>query len=145
MININDLAPSFKAFDQNNQEHTLEKYQGQWLLLYFYPKDNTPGCTTEACVMRDSYEDFKKIKAQVIGISTDSINSHLKFAQKHSLTFPLLSDSDKKISKAYNTLGLFRRKSYLINPEGKIVKIYHKVKPAEHANEVLSDLLIMQK
>lgn len=145
MLKISDQAPDFKAFDQNNQEHTLENYKGQWLLLYFYPKDDTPGCTKEACVIRDSHEDFKKIKAQVIGVSTDSINSHVKFANKYSLSFPLLSDVSKKISKDYEANGLFRRKSYLINPEGKIAKIYTKVKPALHADEVINDLIELQK
>lgn len=113
-------------------------------MLYFYPKDNTPDCTKEACAMRDNYENFKKIKVKVIEVSANSINSHFKFSQKYSLSFPLLSDLDKKISKYYNATGLFRRKSYLISPEGKIAKIYTKVKPTEHSNKVLNDLSILQ-
>lgn len=145
MLNINDQAPDFKALDQDNNEHTLADYQGQWLLLYFYPKDNTPGCTKEACTIRDSYREFKKIKAQVLGVSTDSIKSHINFATKYQLPFPLLSDADKNISKNYNASGLNKRKSYLINPQGKIAKIYLKVKPGEHAKEVLADLLVLSK
>lgn len=145
MLNINDPAPSFKALDQDNKEHKLEDYRGQWLLLYFYPKDNTPGCTKEACAMRDNYNSFKKINAQVLGVSTDSIKSHINFAEKHELKFPLLSDLSKNISRDYNALGLNRRKSYLINPEGKIAKIYLKVKPEKHAQEVLTDLSNLTK
>lgn len=143
ILNVEDQAPSFQALDQNNKIHNLVDYFGQWLLLYFYPKDNTPGCTKEACAIRDSYDDFKKIKAQVLGVSTDSIKSHINFATKLNLPFPILSDPDKKISKAYNSLGLNRRKSYLINPEGKIARIYLKVMPEDHAKEVLSDLSIL--
>lgn len=145
MLNIDDTAPGFEALDQNNRGHKLEDYQGQWLLLYFYPKDNTPGCTKEACAIRNNYNSFDKINAKILGISTDSIKSHADFAKKYKLPFSLLSDTNKNISKNYNALGFNRRKSYLINPDGKIAKIYLKVKPEEHAQEVLADLSTMAK
>lgn len=145
MLKINTLAPDFQAFDQNNKLHKLADYKGQWLLLYFYPRDNTPGCTVEACTIRDNYADFKKLKAVVLGVSTNSISSHEKFANKFSLPFPLLADTEKKIVKDYEASGLFKRVSYLINPDGKIAKAYEKVKPREHAAEVLKDLEILTK
>ena len=140
MLNIGTKAPEFTASDQNNQVHNLADYLGRWVLLYFYPKDDTPGCTAEACSLRDKYADFDNVKAVVLGVSGDSVKSHEKFAVKYSLPFPLLADEDKKIIKAYQADGLFRRVSYLIDPLGNIAKAYDKVKPAEHAAEVLNDL-----
>lgn len=145
MLKINTKAPDFKAFDQNNNLHQLSDYLGKWFLLYFYPRDNTPGCTVEACAIRDSYDDFKKLKAQVLGVSTNSITSHEKFATKFSLPFPLLADTEKKIVEDYEASGLFKRVSYLISPEGKIAKAYEKVKPQEHAAEVIKDLEMLTK
>lgn len=145
MLKIGTPAPNFQAFDQNNKFHQLANYKGQWLLLYFYPRDNTPGCTVEACTIRDSYADFKKLKAAVLGVSTNSVTSHEKFATKFSLPFPLLADIDKKIIKDYEASGLFKRISYLISPDGKIAKAYEKVKPQEHAAEVLKDLEVFIK
>jgi peroxiredoxin Q/BCP len=140
MLNIGTKAPEFTTSDQNNQVHNLADYLGRWVLLYFYPKDDTPGCTAEACSLRDKYADFSNIKAVVLGVSGDSVKSHEKFAVKYSLPFPLLADEDKKIIKAYQANGLFRRVSYLIDPMGNIARAYDKVKPAEHAAEVLNDL-----
>jgi peroxiredoxin Q/BCP len=145
MIKQGDQAIDFLAIDQNNQEHKLTDYRGNWVLLYFYPKDNTPGCTKEACAIRDVFSEFKKANVIVLGVSKDSVNSHQKFAQKYQLPFTLLVDKDKEISKKYQAEGLFKRISYLINPQGYIAKIYPKVKPEEHAQEVLSDLAIMAK
>jgi len=145
MIKQGDQAIDFLAIDQNNQEHKLTDYRGNWVLLYFYPKDNTPGCTKEACAIRDVFSEFKKANVIVLGVSKDSVNSHQKFAQKYQLPFTLLVDKDKEISKKYQAEGLFKRISYLINPQGNIAKIYPKVKPEEHAQEVLSDLAIMAK
>ena len=145
MIKQGDQAIDFLAIDQNNQEHKLTDYRGNWVLLYFYPKDNTPGCTKEACAIRDVFSEFKKANVIVLGVSKDSVNSHQKFAQKYQLPFTLLVDKDKEISKKYQAEGLFKRISYLINPQGNIAKIYPKVKPEEHAQEVLSDLAIMTK
>lgn len=150
MLQINDRAPAFTLPDQNNKKHKLSDYQGQWVLLYFYPKDNTPGCTKEACAVRDNYFDFKKIKAVVLGVSADSAASHKKFETDHSLPFPLLSDSGRKVLEKYGVWQLkinfgkkyygIKRMSFLINPQGKIVKIYKAVKPAEHAVQVLNDM-----
>ncbi len=141
MLNIGIKAPDFAAPDQNNKIQRLSDYQGQWVLIYFYPKDDTPGCTAEACALRDKYAEFDKIKAVVLGVSADSVKSHVKFADKYSLPFPLIADEDKKIIKAYGAGGLFHRISYLIDPLGNIAKVYDKVKPAAHATEVLSDLV----
>jgi peroxiredoxin Q/BCP len=145
MLKIDTLAPNFQVFDQNNTSHELKNYRGKWVLLYFYPRDNTPGCTVEACTIRDSFSEFKKLKAVVLGVSTNSVSSHKKFATKFSLPFPLLADTDKKIVKDYEASGLFKRVSYLINPDGKIAKVYEKVKPQEHAAEVIKDLEILNK
>lgn len=133
-------APEFEGRDQEGRVHKLTDYRGQWVLLYFYPKDNTPGCTVEACSLRDNYPDFQKIKAVVLGVSNDSVASHEKFVKKLNLPFALLSDFDNKISRAYKANGFFRRISYLINPNGEIMKAYPKVNPKEHAQEVLKDL-----
>ena len=145
MLKTGIMAPAFTAQDQNGLEHKLSDYLGRWLLLYFYPRDNTPGCTAEACALRDNYNDFKKIDAVILGVSTDSVTSHDKFVQKFNLPFTLLADPDKTIVKTYEANGLFKRVSYLIDPTGKIVKAYEKVKPAEHAEEVLRDLAILKK
>ncbi len=147
---VGSTAPNFNLPDQNGQFHQLSDYQGKWLLLYFYPKDNTPGCTTEACSIRDNWADFTKFNAVVLGVSADSVTSHGKFVQKFSLPFPLLSDENKVVLSAYGVLvekSMFgkkflgiKRSSFLIGPQGKIAKIYEKVKPLTHASEVLKDL-----
>lgn len=143
-------APEFSLPDQNNTVHSLSQYRGKYVLIYFYPKDDTPGCTTEACTIRDAWQQFKKVSIVVLGISTDSTHSHEKFAAKFQLPFTLLADEDKKIVNAYRVWGKKKfmgreymgisRSSFLINPEGKIVKIYEKVKPEIHAEEVLKDV-----
>jgi len=140
MLKIGIMAPEIEAQDQNGKTHKLSDYKGKWVLLYFYPRDNTPGCTAEACSLRDNFPHFEKSDAVIIGVSTDSVASHDKFAQKFNLPFTLLADDNKKIVKDYEAGGLLRRISYLINPEGEITKAYDKVKPAEHAAEVLKDL-----
>lgn len=145
-----DKAPEFTLPDQDGKTHTLSDYKGQWVLLYFYPKDMTPGCTIEACTLRDNYGDFEKIDAVVLGMSADSVDRHKKMVDKHSLPFTLLADEEKEILKAYGVwakkkmfgkeyMGILRN-SFLIDPEGNIAKIYEKVKPAAHAKEVLTDL-----
>lgn len=143
-------APDFSLPDQNNQVHRLSDYLGRWVVVYFYPKDDTPGCTKEACSFRDGREELEKNQVTVLGISADSIQSHHKFAQKHQLNFTLLSDPDKKIIKQYGSWGnktLFgrvfegiQRNTFLINPDGKIVKEYRRVSPADHAVKILKDL-----
>lgn len=144
MLKINTNAPGFSALDQIGKEHKLSDYLGKWILLYFYPRDNTPGCTTEACTLRDNFSGFKEAGIEILGVSSDSVASHDKFATKFELPFTLLADPDKKIIKAYEASGLIRRVSYLINTEGLIVKTYEKVKPIEHAAEVLRDMSILK-
>lgn len=149
-ISIGRKAPDFTLPDQAGKEHSLGDYKGRWVLLYFYPKDDTPGCTKEACMLRDNYDSFKKIKAVVLGVSVDSVKSHGKFVKKYDLPFTLLADEDKKIVKEYGVWGKkkfmgteymgTKRMSFLINPQGKVAKIYKEVKPALHADEVLTDL-----
>ena len=149
-LKISSKAPDFKLPDQAGKIHQLSDYQGKWLLLYFYPKDNTPGCTIEACSLRDNWADFAKLNAVVLGISADSVTSHQKFADKFKLSFPILADESKEMIRSYGVLAeksMFgktflgiKRSSFLIDPEGKIAKIYEKVKPNEHAKQVLKDL-----
>ena len=154
-IKIDQKAPDFKLSDQNGKEHRLSDYRGKWVVLYFYPKDNTTGCIKEACMIRDSFPDFKKLKAVVLGVSVDSVKSHKKFEEKYDLPFALLADEAKKIVKLYDVwgekkfmgrkyMGTFRT-SFLINPDGKIAKIYEAVKPDLHAEEVLRDLKEFKK
>jgi peroxiredoxin Q/BCP len=144
------LAPDFKLADQNGKVHKLSDYRGHWTLMYFYPKDDTTGCTKEACAIRDMMPNFKKLKLQVFGISIDSVKSHKKFEEKYDLPFTLLADEDKKVVEKYGVWGQKKfmgreymgtlRTSFLVNPEGKIAKIYENVKPEMHANEILEDL-----
>lgn len=147
-------APQFNLPDQDGKMHSLKDYIGQWVLLYFYPKDDTPGCTTEACSLRDNLPKFIKSDVVVFGVSTDSIKSHRKFADKFGLPFTLLADEDKTLVKAYDVykqkkfmgreyMGTMRE-SFLIDPKGKIAKVYEGVKPEVHANEVLADLKKIQ-
>jgi peroxiredoxin Q/BCP len=157
MIKIKEgqLAIDFSLPDQNGKLHKLSDYKDKWILLYFYPKDDTPGCTKEACAIRDVFPNFKKLKAIVFGISVDSIESHKKFAQKYNLPFILLSDEKKEVVKKYGVWGKktfmgktymgTKRTSFLINHEFKIVKIYENVKPEIHAEEVLNDLNLFLK
>ena len=145
-----NTAPDFKLQDQNGEEHTLADYKEKWVLLYFYPKDNTPGCTIEACAFRDQFKDFKKIGAVVLGVSTDNVASHKKFATAYELPFTLLADTNKEVVGMYGVFGEkkmmgrtymgVRRTSFLVDPKGKIAKVYEKVKPEEHAAEVIADL-----
>ena len=130
--------------------HSLKDYKGKFVLLYFYPKDDTPGCTKEACSMRDNLSKFKKLDAQVLGVSIDTVKSHAKFAKKFDLTFPILADEKKELVEAYDVWGKKKfmgreymgtfRVSFLIDPKGKIAKIYDPVKPELHADEVMKDL-----
>jgi peroxiredoxin Q/BCP len=146
MLAIGTKAPEFEAPDQTGKTHRLSYHKGKWVLLYFYPKDFTSGCTTEACTIRDNYEGFKKIDAMVFGVSADSVESHAGFVKEHSLPFPILSDPEKKIIDAYEASGVWtKRISYLIDPEGNIAKTYDNVNPALHAAEVLKDLAELKK
>lgn len=147
---VGSVAPDFTLEDQDGVSHTLSSYQGKHVLLYFYPKDDTPGCTKEACAIRDAWPDFKKVDAVVFGISADSVASHKKFAEKFGLPFTLLADPEKKAVSAYGVWGLKKfmgreyegitRTSFLISPDGTIKKVYENVKPEQHAAEVLADL-----
>ncbi|MBI2617995.1 peroxiredoxin [Candidatus Kaiserbacteria bacterium] len=150
-------APDFKLKDQGGTEHSLSHYKGKWILLYFYPKDDTPGCTTEAEMLRDNFESFEKLGAVVLGMSPDSALSHKKFAEKYDLRFPLLSNEEKDVLERYDVwqekssmgrkprilrdehMGVVRS-SVLINPEGIIAKVYENVTPKKHAEEVLADI-----
>lgn len=145
-LNINDHAPDFSAPDQNGKIHTLKEFSGKWLLIYFYPKDFTSGCTTEACSLRDNFEKLSKL-VTIIGVSGDSVDSHQKFTEKYSLPYLLLADPEQKMIKAYGANGLIfaKRTSFLIGPTGKIVRIYNHVDPTTHAGEILEDLIKLQK
>jgi peroxiredoxin Q/BCP len=146
---INKLAPDFSLPDQNGAIHTLSEYHGSWVVLYFYPKDDTPGCTKEACNFRDSLKELSELGIVVLGVSKDSVTSHKKFAEKYKLNFPILSDPDHQVIEQYGAWGEKKfmgrtfmgiiRQTYLINPDGKIVKAYPKVNPTVHAQEILSD------
>lgn len=144
------LPPDFRLLDQNKMEHSLDQYTGRWVLLFFYPKDDTPGCTIESCGIRDKYSDFLKAGIAVLGVSADDAMSHKNFADKYSLPFTLLSDPDLKVIKEYGAWGERTRStgekvmsilriSYLIGPDGKIAKAYAHVKPEQHAEEILRD------
>lgn len=141
MLSSKIPAPDFTLPDQNAVDHKLSDYLGQWVLIYFYPKDDTPGCTIEACSIQDNLPKFQDLKIKVLGISADSTSSHQKFAQKYGLNFTLLSDDKKEVIKKYEADGIFtKRISYLINPQGQIFKAYENVNPETHVVEVLEDL-----
>lgn len=143
-------APDFTLEDQYGKQHSLKDYNGKWLVLYFYPKDNTPGCTKEACTFRDGRDMLVSLGAEVIGISKDSVKSHARFADKHSLNFTLLSDESAKTIQAFGSWKLkkfmgreymgINRDTYLINPSGEIVKKYEGVNPLKNFAEVYEDL-----
>jgi peroxiredoxin Q/BCP len=140
------MAPSFKLQDQNGDWHTLEEYRGKWLAIYFYPKDDTPGCTTEACNFRDNIYAFKAIDAAVVGISVDDVESHREFSEKYKLPFTLLADSDHKtadeygVLKDYKLMKLASRQSFLVDPDGRVAKHYADVDPETHTMDVLADI-----
>jgi len=147
-------APDFSLPDQNGALHSLADYAGKWLVLYFYPEDDTPGCTIEACGFRDDSDVLRAKGLKVVGISKDSVASHAKFADKHRLNFTLLSDESKQVMEAYGAWGRqknygieyvgARRKTFLINPDGEIVKEYPKVIAAGHSGRVLRDFEAMK-
>lgn len=145
LLNINSEAPDFRLNDQDGVVHNLSDYKGKWLLIYFYPKDFTTGCTKEACGLRDNFSKLKD-KVEIVGISSDSVVSHKKFTEKYGLPFTLLADTNKKTIKDYGTDGAIfaKRTSFLINPQGLIEKIYEKVNPASHAEQILEDLISLK-
>lgn len=143
-------APLFTLPDQEGRDHSLSDYKGKWIVLFFYPKDDTPGCTIEVCTFRDNYSVFEKEGIVILGVSKDSVKSHAKFVDKFSLPFTLLSDESTEMIQAYDALGEKKfmgktfmgvhRISYLIDPEGMIRKIYPQVSPKDHAGEILEDV-----
>lgn len=155
MLTLGQKAPDFSCKDQDGHEQTLGTLTGEWTLIYFYPKDDTPGCTKEACAITDVYHEFKKRGVVVAGVSKDSPASHKKFVEKYSLPFTLLSDEDGSVISSYGAwqektvfgktaLGIVRM-SYLLNRDKEVVRIYPKVDPATHALEILKDIDSMIK
>jgi peroxiredoxin Q/BCP len=148
VLEIGDKAPAFTALDQDGKKVSLSDFKGKQVVLYFYPKDMTPGCTVEACAFRDGHGALQKAGAVVLGVSKDPVPSHKKFSDKFSLPFSLLADEDLKIMKAYGAWGeksLYGRKfmgtlrvTYIINSNGKIKAVFKKVKPAGHDREILA-------
>lgn len=145
-----DIAPAFTAATNGGGKASLGDFKGKHVILYFYPKDDTPGCTKEACAFRDDFAEFKRKGAVLLGVSADSVKSHDKFVEKYKLPFTLLADEDKRIAEAYGAwvqksfmgrkyMGM-HRVTFLIGPDGRIKKVWPKVKPAEHAEEILAAL-----
>lgn len=147
MPEIGDMAPDFTLTDQNGDTHSLADYAGKWLVLYFYPKDDTPGCTKESCSFNENLGAVKKKNAAVLGVSADDTKSHQKFADKYGLSFPLLADTEKQAIQAYGVWkekNMYGRKSmgierstFLIDPEGRIAQVWRKVKVDGHTQQVL--------
>jgi peroxiredoxin Q/BCP len=143
-------APAFSLADQTGTLRSLADARGSWAVVYFYPKDDTPGCTTEACAFRDAYDDLKREGVAVFGISPDSVESHAAFAEKHRLPFALLADPAKHVLQAYGAWGeksMYGKKymgvlrsSVLVDPEGNVARVYPKASPAEHAGEILAEV-----
>jgi thioredoxin-dependent peroxiredoxin len=140
-------APAFKLQDQMGKWHSLADYKGKWVALYFYPKDDTPGCTTQACGFRDNVFAFNKEGAVIVGISVDEVASHKEFAEKHSLPFTILADSDKAVTRSYGVLKTYmgvmemaRRDTFIIDPQGRVAKHYESVNPEGHSQVVLADI-----
>ena len=143
-------APDFRLQDQNGDWHELSQYRGRWVALYFYPKNDTPGCTTEACSFRDNIFAFRERDAVILGVSLDDVESHQEFAEKYSLPFSLLSDAEGEVAERYGVLRnlgimkMAKRQSFLIGPDGVIAKHYEDVDPDTHSQEVLADLVRLQ-
>jgi len=145
-------APDFELKDSEGNLHKLSDYAGQTIVVYFYPKDDTPGCTKEACSFRDSYAEFNKAGVTIIGISPDKVASHKKFKDKYALPFTLLADPDHKVCEAYGVWGLKKsfgreyegvfRTTYVLGPEGEVKRVFEKVKPSDHSKEVLREVAL---
>ena len=154
MLAADHKAPDFELPDQNGEKVKLSDFKGQWIVLYFYHKDMTPGCTTEACNFQEALHDFQNLKAVVLGVSKDSVERHKKFAEKYNLRFRLLSDAENNVCETYGVWGeksMYGRKymginrsTFLIDPQGKIAKVYPKVKVKKHHQEVKEDLKTLQ-
>jgi peroxiredoxin Q/BCP len=149
-LTIGGDAPDFKLIDANGNKHSLTDYRSKYLVLYFYPKDDTPGCTKEACHFRDDMAQLEKLGAKVVGISVDSNESHEKFTKKYNLPFTLLADTDGKVADSYHALTnlyvtkIAKRYTFLIDPEGKIKKIYTRVDVSNHSQQIINDLKSIQ-
>ncbi len=148
---VGSAAPDFKLQDQNGKWHELKNYRGKWVALYFYPKDQTSGCTTQACEFRDNVFAFRDADAVILGVSVDDVESHKEFSEKHGLPFPLLADDKKAVARQYGVLKRFlgtselaRRDTFLIDPEGKVVRHYEDVNPKGHSQLVLKDIKELQ-
>ena len=150
-LEVGDKAPNFILNDQNNEAHQLSDYEGRWGILYFYPKDDTPGCTTQACDFRDAVKRIIASRSVVFGLSLDSVESHKRFSDKNNLPFSLLSDEEGVAAKSYDSLNNFmgyksaKRNTFIINPQGFLSKIYLSVDPKTHSQMVLNDLSLLQK
>jgi peroxiredoxin Q/BCP len=145
------IAPPFSLYDSAGKSHSLSDYTGKWVVLYFYPKDETPGCTVEACSLRDARDELMEIGSEVIGVSRDDASSHEKFKANHSLNFTLLSDPNHAVMDQYGVWGkkMFGqegvlRRTFIINPEGVVVKVYGRVTPLGHGERVVADLKALQ-
>ncbi|MCJ7451541.1 MAG: peroxiredoxin [Steroidobacteraceae bacterium] len=144
---VGSMAPAFKLQDQDGKWHSLSDYKGKWVVMYFYPKDDTPGCTTEACGFRDNIFAYDKEGAVVLGVSVDDVTDHKAFAEKHSLPFALLADPTKSVAKEYGVLKSYmgvmemaKRETFIVDPQGRIAKHYEGVDPDGHSTAVLDDL-----
>jgi thioredoxin-dependent peroxiredoxin len=143
---VGSAAPAFSLQDQTGATHTLASYAGKWLVVYFYPKDGTPGCTKQVCAYRDSIDKVRAAGAQVVGVSTDDVESHKKFAEEHQVPFPLLADVDRKMATAYGVLtskfGIeyARRDTFVIDPQGRVAKHYPNVDPEKNVAQVVAGL-----
>lgn len=139
-------APDFNLPDQNGKQHVLKDYRGKWLVLYFYPRDDTPGCTQEACAFRDDLQQITELGAQVAGVSVDDSSSHAEFAKKYHLPFPLLADQTTETAARYGALmdlvfiKVARRYTFLIDPQGNVGKVYLSVETSRHSKEIIEDL-----
>lgn len=148
---VGQVAPDFSLSDQQGQVRTLATWRGKWLVLYFYPKNDTPGCTEEACTFRDDWLQLGELGAEVVGISVDSTASHQAFAQKYKLPFPLLADTQGEVAQRYGAISdwkLFKfakRYTFLIDPQGRIAKVYRSVDTSRHSAEIVADLRALQQ
>lgn len=155
MLKLKSKAPAFTLPDQEGKDHSLKDYLDKWVALYFYPKDDTPGCTKEACSFRDNYSKLKRAGIVVFGVSVDPVRRHAKFAEKYALPFTLLADEEKTVVAKYGVWGKKKfmgreymgtmRTTFLIDPTGKIAKVYENVKPDAHAEAILADVKSLKK
>jgi len=151
MITVPYPAPHFSIPDEIGTQRSLADYKGKWLVVYFYPKDDTPGCTIEACALRDARDELAELGVEILGISRDEAGSHEKFKAKHSLTFHLLTDADSSVMRAYDAWGKKQfglegilRKTFIINPDGQVMKVFGRVTPIGHGSQVIDAVKQLQ-